>query len=151
MTEHKEHTHVNADGTTYTHTHTHADGTTYTHTHTHTDGTEHVHLHEGDVVHEYIGADGQVHRHVHSAAEKKAVLNRLAKIIGHLEHVKTMVENDADCSDVLVQIAAVRSALNSAGRVVLNNHIDHCVKEAVEEGDTETIDKLSEAIKLFLK
>ena len=111
------------------------------HTHVHTDGTVIEHTH----------ADGHPHRHVHSVAEKKAVTNRLAKLIGHLEHVKSMVENDEDCSDVLVQLAAVRSALNGAGRLILSNHIDHCVKEAIEEGDMETIDKLNDAIKLFLK
>ena len=126
-----------ADTHEHTHTHVHEDGTV--HTHTHTDGTVHTHSH------------GHGHKHVHSVEEKKAVTNRLARIIGHLEHVKSMVENDEDCSDVLIQLAAVRSALNNAGRVILTNHVNHCVKEAVEEGDMETIDHLNDAIKLFLK
>ena len=100
---------------------------------------EHTHMH----------AHG--HRHVHSEEEKKAVLNRIAKAIGHLEAVKRMVERDEDCSDVLIQLAAVRSAINNTGKVVLKNHIDHCIVEAVEQHDEEAIEKLSAAIDKFVK
>ena len=83
--------------------------------------------------------------------EKKTVDNRLSRIIGPLEAVKRMVENDSDCSEVLIQLAAVRSALNGAGRLVLKNHIDRCIVEALEEGDTDSLDALNEAIEKFLK
>ncbi|MCI9271355.1 MAG: metal-sensing transcriptional repressor [Dorea sp.] len=91
------------------------------------------------------------HRHVHSMEEKKAVLNRLSKAIGHLEAVKRMVERDEDCSEVLIQLAAVRSAINNAGKVVLKNHINHCIVEAVEENDKEAIELLNQAIDKFMK
>ncbi|MCF0106224.1 MAG: metal-sensing transcriptional repressor [Holdemanella sp.] len=91
------------------------------------------------------------HKHTHSIKEKKAVINRLSRAIGHLEKVKNMVENDEDCSEVLIQLAAVRSALNNTGKVILKNHINHCVVEAIEEHDEETIDLLYEAIDKFIK
>lgn len=117
--------------------------------------THHIH-HSNDEVHgeRYVhhhGPHGTGHRHVHSAAEKKAVLNRLSKAIGHLEAVKRMVERDEDCSQVLIQLAAVRSAINNTGKVVLKNHINHCIVEAVEENDQQAIDMLSEAIDKFIK
>ena len=68
-----------------------------------------------------------------------------------MEAVKRMVEKDADCSEVLIQLAAVRSAINNTGKVVLKNHIDHCIVEAVEENDQEAIRKLNQAIDKFIK
>ena len=62
-----------------------------------------------------------------------------------------MVERDEDCSEVLIQLAAVRSAINNTGKVVLKNHIDHCIVEAVEENDQEAIRKLKQAIDKFIK
>lgn len=91
------------------------------------------------------------HPHVHSEADKRAVINRLSRIEGHIEAIKRMVANDTDCSEVLIQLSAVRSALNGAGRLVLRNHIDHCVVEAVEQNDTAVLDALDEAIEKFLK
>lgn len=88
---------------------------------------------------------------MHSQAEKKAVINRLSKAIGHLEAVKRMVERDEDCSEVLIQLAAVRSAINNTGKVVLKNHINHCIVEAVEENDQEAIEALNQAIDKFIK
>ncbi len=109
--------------------------------HVHTDGTSgHGH-----------GSEDGGHRHVHSMEEKKAVLNRLSKAIGHLEAVKRMVERDEDCSEVLIQLAAVRSAINNTGKVVLKNHISHCIVEAVEENDREAIELLNQAIDKFMK
>ena len=129
-----EHDH---SGHTHSHDHEHAG---HSHTQDH-DGHSHSHDHEH--------AHG--HHHVHSEEEKKAVVNRLSRAIGHLEKVKRMVMNDEDCSDVLIQLAAVRSALNSTGKVILTNHIDHCITEAVQENDMETIAKLEEAINKFIK
>ena len=110
-------------------------------------------MHAHEHTHERSG-HGYTHGqpgHVHSREEKKAVMNRLSKAIGHLEAVKRMVDQDADCSDVLIQLAAVRSAINNTGKVVLKNHLNHCIVEAVEEHDTEAIDKLNQAIDKFMK
>nr|WP_148228210.1 metal-sensing transcriptional repressor [Syntrophobotulus glycolicus] len=92
-----------------------------------------------------------MHQHDHDHPNKKIVINRLARIIGHLEGVKRMVEDDTDCSDILIQISAVRSALNSTGKVILEDHINHCLIHAHENNDTKAIMKLSDAIGKFLK
>lgn len=78
---------------------------------------------EGEGEHEY--------RHEHH----QQVLNRLARIEGHVRAIKRMVENDTPCPDVLTQIAAVRSALNGVGRVILEDHIQSCMVDAVEKDD----------------
>ena len=118
----------------------------YTYGHRH---ENEAHSHEKGVhTHEH----GQAHhKHVHSVQEKKAVINRLSRAIGHMEAVKRMVENDADCSEVLMQLAAVRSAINNTGKLVLKNHISHCIVEAVEENDRDAIDALNQAIDKFVK
>ncbi|MFA6807438.1 MAG: metal-sensing transcriptional repressor [Eubacteriales bacterium] len=87
----------------------------------------------------------------HNHPHKKSVINRLARTIGHLEGIKRMVEEDVDCSDILIQISAVRSALNNTGKIILDDHIHHCLIHAYEENDTEVINKLNDAIGKFLK
>lgn len=115
--------------------------------------TSHTHEHRHTHIHEHVNEDGtkKVHKHTHSHAQKKAVINRLSKAIGHLEAVKRMVERDEDCSEVLIQLAAVRSALNNTGKVILKDHISHCIVDAVEEGDEDAIVALNEAIDKFVK
>ncbi len=70
-------------------------------------------------------------RHEHH----QQVLNRLARIEGHVRAILRMVEEDTPCPDVLTQIAAVRSALNSVGRVILEDHLQSCMVDAVEQDD----------------
>ena len=93
--------------------------------------------------------DGHMYEHRHPNA--KAVSNRLAKAIGHLEKVKCMVDNGEDCSQVLIQLAAVRSAINNAGKVILMDHINHCIVDAIQNNDFQKIDELNEAIRQFVK
>lgn len=140
--EHAEaHSHSHDDG--HVHDHDHADGRSHEHSHTHADA--HSYEHPGGHSH------GAGHRHVHSDKEKKAVLNRLSRAIGHLESVKRMVERDEDCSDVLIQLAAVRNAINNTGKVIMKNHISHCIVEAIEEGDLGAVEALNDAIDHFIK
>jgi DNA-binding FrmR family transcriptional regulator len=73
--------------------------------------------------------------HVHEKSE--AVIKRLARIEGHVRGIKRMVEEDTPCPDVLVQIAAVRSALNSVGQIILEDHLRSCMVKAVQDGDFE--------------
>ena len=108
------------------------------HEHTHSDG--HTHTHDTD----------PAHMHAHNHPNQKAVSNRLARAIGHLEAVKRMVDNGEDCAQILIQLAAVRSAITNAGKVLLTDHINHCIVEAVEDGDMEKIEELNEAIKKFI-
>ena len=91
------------------------------------------------------------HAHGHVHENQKAVINRLSRAIGHLEKVKRMVEEGCDCSEVLIQLAAVRSALDNTGKVILKDHMRHCIVDAVAAGDTESIDDLGQAIEKFMK
>lgn len=90
-------------------------------------------------------------KHKHNHESTKAVINRLSRAIGHLESVKRMVEDDRDCSEVLIQIAAVRSAVTNIGKIILQDHINACVVNAVETGDRKVVSDLNIAIDKFLK
>jgi DNA-binding FrmR family transcriptional regulator len=113
---------------------------------------EHELLHEHGIAHSHDdNASGAHHTHAHTHTNSKAVLNRLSKLTGHLNSVKNMVESGRDCSEVLIQLAAVRSAINSTMKIILKDHIDHCIVDAVETGDTETIEELNKAIEILMK
>ena len=109
--------------------------------HDHGDG--HVHAPPVEPGQEHSHAHGHVH------TETKAVLNRLSRAIGHLESVKRMVEDGRDCTEVLVQLAAVRSALNSTAKVILKDHLEHCLDD-VSAGDSDQLTALNEAIDKFM-
>ena len=107
-------------------------------------GHEGLHTHDG--VHYHTHGEG---KHGHTHTQTKAVLNRLSRAIGHLESVKRMVEDGRDCAEVLVQLAAVRSALSSTARVILKDHMEHCVYG--ENADVEAqLAALNDAIDKFL-
>ncbi len=114
-------------------------------------GLPHTHIDENGHVYTHTHTHGAHSHHVHSAEEKRAVINRLSRAIGHLESVKRMVERDEDCSEVLIQLAAVRNAINNTGKVIMKNHISHCMVEAIEENDLEAVEALTHAIDHFIK
>ena len=101
--------------------------------------------------HAYLHAQGIAHSHGHVHENQKAVINRLARAIGHLEKVKRMVEEGYDCADVLVQLAAVRSAIDNTGKVILQDHMRHCMVDAVTAGDMEAVEDLCRAIEKYMK
>ena len=103
--------------------------------------------------HTHVLEDGTVvtHTHTHSHEHTKAVLNRLSRAIGHLESIKKMVENGRDCSEVLIQLSAVKAAINDTGKVILQDHIQHCLVDAIESGDRKEIEELNKAIDRFIK
>ncbi len=109
-------------------------------THDHGDGVVHSH----PIPHVHTDTEGHGHNHPHT--QTKAVLNRLARAIGHLESVKRMVEEGRDCTEVLVQLAAVRSALSGTAKVILKDHLEHCVGD----GDSADLQALNEAIDKFM-
>lgn len=113
------------------------------HNHTH----EHHHSHN----HEHEHSHAHSHTHTHSPEHTKAVINRMNRAIGHMEAVRNMVEDGRDCSEVLIQIAAVRSAINNIGKLILKEHISHCVVDAVETGDEQCLTDLEDAINKFIK
>ena len=71
---------------------------------------------------------------------------RLAKIMGQLKAIDRMIEEDIPCEDILTQISSAKSALNKVGQVVLEGHIEHCVRDAVAEGDEQKIQSFTKAI-----
>ena len=89
--------------------------------------------------------------HTHSHEHTQSVSNRLARAIGHLEAVRKMVEDGRDCSEVLIQLAAVRSALSSTSRIILKDHMEQCIVDAIEEHDETAILELERAIDQLLK
>ena len=80
----------------------------------------------------------------------KAVLHRLSRAIGHMNAIKRMVEEGRDCSDVLIQLSAVRSEITGVSKVILQDHIDHCLVDAVKTNDEEAIEHLKGAINKLL-
>ena len=105
--------------------------------------------------HTHVAEDGTVyehsHGHAHTHQNTKAVLNRLSRAIGHMESVRRMVEEGRDCSEVLVQLSVVKAAINNTAKVILKDHIEHCLVDAVESGDHEAIEELTGAIDRFMK
>lgn len=92
---------------------------------------------------------GEQHKHEHENTQ--AVINRLSRAIGHLESVKKMVQDGRDCSEVLIQISAVKSAVNNIGKIILQDYIKHCVADAAVTGNNKVLDDLSIAIDKFMK
>jgi len=88
----------------------------------------------------------KMEKHEHT----KAVLNRMSRAIGHMNAIKKMLEDGRDCSDILIQLSAVRSEITNLSKVILKDHLDHCIVDAVRNNDEETIDSLKGAIDRLL-
>ena len=86
------------------------------------------------------------HTHEHT----KAVLNRMSRAIGHMNAVKKMVEDGRECSDVLIQLSAIKSEIAGVSKVILKDHIDHCIVDAVKDNDEDAIENLKGAIDKLL-
>ena len=100
--------------------------------------------------HDHEHAHTHTHAHTHDPAEKKKQINRLSRVIGHLEHIKGMIERDENCSDVLMQIAAAKSALNGLGKSIINEHLTHCIVHAIEDGDFAEIEEFQKSIQKYI-
>ena len=105
------------------------------------DGNVHAHAHYSE--------NAVPHSHGHTHTQTKTVLKRLARASGHLESIKRMVEDGRDCTEVLIQIAAVRAALCGVAKVILKDHLEHCVTD-VDIGSSEAIKTLNDAIEKFI-
>jgi len=128
-----EHNHAHEESP-ITHSH---NGEVHNHSHAHT----HTHTHDqGD----------EPHTHSHAHTQTKAVLNRLSRAIGHLSAVRDMVEQGRDCSEVLIQLAAVRSAINRTCEVLLKDHLESCIVDAISTGDTKAMEELKHAVELLI-
>lgn len=101
--------------------------------------------------HEHTLEDGTVIRHTHSHTQTKAVLNRMARLIGHLQSTRRMIEDGRDCSEVLIQLSAVDAAIKAVQRIILKDHLEHCIVDAVKDGDTAALERLNKAVEQFIR
>jgi len=83
--------------------------------------------------------------------EFKDLMNRLKRVEGQVRGIEAMLENSAYCPDILVQVSAVTSALNSFSRVLLAQHMKTCVKNDILAGKDETIDELLDTLRKMMK
>lgn len=82
-----------------------------------------------------------------SEEAKKKLTNRLNRVIGQLGGIKKMIEEDRYCGDILMQVAAVESALQALGYVMLQDHMETCVVEEIQNGNTAIVDEAIELVK----
>ncbi len=83
--------------------------------------------------------------------EFKDLMNRLKRIEGQVRGVENMLINDAYCTDILMQVSAITSALNSFNKVLLANHIKTCVAEHIRDGNDEVVDELVSVLQKLMK
>ena len=86
-----------------------------------------------------------------SDGEKKKLINRLNRIEGQIRGIRKMLENDADCTDILIQSAAVNAAVNAFNRELISRHMHTCVVRDIREGKEEVIDELVETLQRLMK
>lgn len=118
--------------------------------HVHPQGKhEAAHHHE---THEHEAHENPIrHPHVHSEESLRRVINRLSRIEGHIRGIKVMVQESRACPDVLVQLAAVRGAIDRVSRIILDEHLTSCIARAAQEGNIEDeIEELKAALDRFL-
>lgn len=84
-----------------------------------------------------------------SEEEKKKIISRLNRISGQINGIGKMVENDAYCNDVLIQLSAVKNSIKSLSTYVLENHLYTCVARDLEDGDLDAIDEIVSLFKRF--
>ncbi|MBD2460601.1 metal-sensitive transcriptional regulator [Oscillatoria sp. FACHB-1407] len=111
----------------------------------------HSHSDPSHADHSHTHGEDAVHPHVHSEESLRQIINRLSRIEGHIRGIKTMVQESRPCPDVLVQVAAVRGALDRVARIILDEHLTECVARAAKEGNIQTeIAELKSALDRFL-
>jgi CsoR family transcriptional regulator, copper-sensing transcriptional repressor len=111
-----------------------------------------THSHGSDPADADHQADHQAdHPHVHSDESLRRIVNRLSRIEGHIRGIKVMVQESRPCPDVLVQVAAVRGALDRVSRIILDEHLTECIARAAKQGNIEAeIEELKAALDRFL-
>ena len=86
---------------------------------------------------------------MHDGTDTENLHRRFKKIIGQIQAIERMIDEDVACEDVLTQISAAKSALNKAGQIVLEGHIKHCIRDAVENNDEKTLENFTKALERF--
>jgi len=111
----------------------------------------HEHLENRSLESDVRGGTIEHHAHVHDEKSFRLIMNRLSRIEGHIRGIKAMVQESRPCPEVLIQIAAVRGALDKVARVILDEHLTDCIARAALEGNIEQeIEELKAALDRFL-
>jgi CsoR family transcriptional regulator, copper-sensing transcriptional repressor len=111
----------------------------------------HLDVHLKEHSHSSLAPGSHEHSHVHDEESLRRVVNRLSRIEGHIRGIKAMVQESRPCPDVLVQVAAVRGAIDRVARMILDEHLTECIARAAKEGNIESeIDELKAALDRFL-
>jgi len=111
----------------------------------------HGHAGQSHAGHGQAGHSHAGHSHVHDDESIRRIVNRLSRIEGHVRGLKRMVQEQDNCPDVLIQVAAVRGALDKVARLILDEHLTQCVLRAAEQGNIEAeIEELQAALNRFL-
>ncbi len=96
-------------------------------------------------------SDEEVRKSHHSDNVKKNLVTRLNRIEGQIRGIKGLIERDTYCDDVITQISATQSALNSVAKILLEGHMKTCVLDRIQEGDTEVLDEVMVTIQKLMK
>lgn len=109
------------------------------------DGLEEAHPHS------HAETESTAHPHVHSEESLRGIINQLSRVEGHVRGIKGMVQDSCPCPDVLIQLAAVRGAIDRVSRMILDEHLTQCIARAAQEGNIEVeIEELKAALDRFL-
>jgi CsoR family transcriptional regulator, copper-sensing transcriptional repressor len=101
--------------------------------------------------HDHSKENRELIPHVHSQHSLKQILNRLSRIEGHIRGIKTMVTESRPCPEVLIQLAAVRGAVDRVSRLILDEHLTECITRATYQGNIEQeLEELKTALDRFL-
>lgn len=106
---------------------------------------------KGETMKKQCGDCSNCKHKIRNEKEHKNLLNRLNRIEGQIRGVKSMVDEDRYCVDILTQVSAIQSALNAFNKNILANHIKTCVVTDIREGNEETVDELCATIQKFMK
>lgn len=86
---------------------------------------------------------------IRSEEDKKNLINRINRILGQLDGVKKMIENDRYCPDILIQLASIEKSIKSLSSIILDNHMHSCVLKGIKEGDESKIDEIIDLFRRF--
>lgn len=112
----------------------------------------HLHSSESAAAQPSTESHSHAHPHVHSEESLRRVVNRLSRVEGHIRGIKSMVQESRPCPDILVQLAAVRGALDRVARMILDEHLSECISRAAAAGDIEAeIEELKSALDRFIR
>ena len=95
--------------------------------------------------------NGQPKHRIREQQEKKALINRLSRIEGQIRGVKSMIEEERYCVDILTQVAAVQAAFNGLTKEILASHIKGCVVKDIQDGNEQAVDELCELLKKLMR